>query len=79
MKLENTENDYINASLVVMEEAHRRYILTQVSAQPCSHASGAPSMHRTVTLLTGTFHTFKITVFVGDMRKYEQQLTQSHE
>lgn len=31
VKLENTENDYINASLVVMEEAQRRYILTQVS------------------------------------------------
>ncbi|XP_067281102.1 tyrosine-protein phosphatase non-receptor type 2 isoform X2 [Pseudorasbora parva] len=29
VKLENTENDYINASLVVMEEAQRRYILTQ--------------------------------------------------
>lgn len=31
VKLENTENDYINASLVVMEEAQRSYILTQVS------------------------------------------------
>lgn len=30
VKLENTENDYINASLVVMEEAQRSYILTQV-------------------------------------------------
>ncbi|XP_075873213.1 tyrosine-protein phosphatase non-receptor type 2 isoform X1 [Nelusetta ayraudi] len=29
VKLENTENDYINASLVVVEEAQRRYILTQ--------------------------------------------------
>uniref|UniRef100_A0A1A8AX03 protein-tyrosine-phosphatase n=1 Tax=Nothobranchius furzeri TaxID=105023 RepID=A0A1A8AX03_NOTFU len=29
VKLENTENDYINASLVVMEEAQRTYILTQ--------------------------------------------------
>ncbi|KAM9839013.1 tyrosine-protein phosphatase non-receptor type 2 isoform 2-T2 [Aulostomus maculatus] len=29
VKLENTENDYINASLVVMEEAQRSYILTQ--------------------------------------------------
>lgn len=31
VKLENTENDYINASLVVVEEAQRRYILTQAS------------------------------------------------
>ncbi|XP_036411360.1 tyrosine-protein phosphatase non-receptor type 2 isoform X2 [Megalops cyprinoides] len=29
VKLVNTENDYINASLVVMEEAQRSYILTQ--------------------------------------------------
>ncbi|KAM4630858.1 tyrosine-protein phosphatase non-receptor type 2 [Polymixia lowei] len=29
VRLENTENDYINASLVVMEEAQRSYILTQ--------------------------------------------------
>ncbi|XP_068188949.1 tyrosine-protein phosphatase non-receptor type 2 isoform X1 [Antennarius striatus] len=29
VKLENSENDYINASLVVMEEAQRSYILTQ--------------------------------------------------
>lgn len=29
VKLKNTENDYINASLIVMEEAERRYILTQ--------------------------------------------------
>lgn len=29
VKLENTENDYINASLVVMDEAQRSYILTQ--------------------------------------------------
>ncbi|XP_074543712.1 tyrosine-protein phosphatase non-receptor type 2 [Halichoeres trimaculatus] len=29
VKLENLENDYINASLVVMEEAQRSYILTQ--------------------------------------------------
>ncbi|XP_015213408.1 tyrosine-protein phosphatase non-receptor type 2 isoform X1 [Lepisosteus oculatus] len=29
VKLENAENDYINASLVVMEEAQRNYILTQ--------------------------------------------------
>lgn len=31
VKLKNTENDYINASLIVMEEAQRHYILTQVS------------------------------------------------
>lgn len=31
VKLQNTENDYINASLVVIEEAQRNYILTQVS------------------------------------------------
>lgn len=31
VKLQNTENDYINASLVVIEEAQRYYILTQVS------------------------------------------------
>ncbi|XP_061616703.1 tyrosine-protein phosphatase non-receptor type 2 isoform X1 [Phyllopteryx taeniolatus] len=29
VKLKNADNDYINASLVVMEEAQRRYILTQ--------------------------------------------------
>ncbi|KFQ10818.1 Tyrosine-protein phosphatase non-receptor type 2, partial [Haliaeetus albicilla] len=29
VKLQNTENDYINASLVVTEEAQRYYILTQ--------------------------------------------------
>ncbi|XP_041933234.1 tyrosine-protein phosphatase non-receptor type 2 isoform X2 [Alosa sapidissima] len=29
VKLENTDNDYINASLVMMEEAQRSYILTQ--------------------------------------------------
>ncbi|XP_007547856.1 tyrosine-protein phosphatase non-receptor type 2 [Poecilia formosa] len=29
VKLENAENDYINASLVVMEDAQRSYILTQ--------------------------------------------------
>ncbi|KAJ8288502.1 hypothetical protein COCON_G00011610 [Conger conger] len=29
VKLENSENDYINASLVVVEEAQRNYILTQ--------------------------------------------------
>ncbi|KAK1875052.1 Tyrosine-protein phosphatase non-receptor type 2, partial [Dissostichus eleginoides] len=29
VKLESTDNDYINASLVVMEEAQRSYILTQ--------------------------------------------------
>lgn len=33
VKLENTENDYINASLVVMEEAQRSYILTQVNSR----------------------------------------------
>lgn len=32
VKLQNTENDYINASLVVIEEAQRYYILTQVSS-----------------------------------------------
>lgn len=31
VKLKNTENDYINASLIVMEEAERSYILTQAS------------------------------------------------
>ncbi|CAO2640249.1 Tyrosine-protein phosphatase non-receptor type 2, partial [Lemmus lemmus] len=29
VKLQSTENDYINASLVDMEEAQRSYILTQ--------------------------------------------------
>ncbi|XP_010791118.1 tyrosine-protein phosphatase non-receptor type 1-like [Notothenia coriiceps] len=29
VKLENSENDYINASLVMMEEAQRAYILSQ--------------------------------------------------
>lgn len=32
VKLENTENDYINASMVVMEEAQRSYILAQVNS-----------------------------------------------
>lgn len=30
VKLENSENDYINASLVAVEEAQRAYILSQV-------------------------------------------------
>jgi len=30
VRLENSENDYINASLITVEEAQRRYILTQV-------------------------------------------------
>lgn len=30
VKLENSENDYINASLVDVEEAQRAYILSQV-------------------------------------------------
>lgn len=30
VRLENLENDYINASLITMEEAQRNYILTQV-------------------------------------------------
>lgn len=34
VKLRNTENDYINASLIVMEEAQRSYILTQASVIP---------------------------------------------
>lgn len=33
VKLQNVENDYINASLVVMEEAQRNYILTQVTIE----------------------------------------------
>lgn len=31
VKLENSENDYINASLVMVEEAQRAYILSQVT------------------------------------------------
>ena len=31
VKLENCENDYINASLVMVEEAQRAYILSQVT------------------------------------------------
>lgn len=31
VKLQNAENDYINASLVDIEEAQRSYILTQAS------------------------------------------------
>lgn len=34
VKLKNAENDYINASLIVMEEAERSYILTQASVVP---------------------------------------------
>ncbi|XP_068431328.1 tyrosine-protein phosphatase non-receptor type 2 [Clinocottus analis] len=38
VKLESTDNDYINASLVVMEEAQRSYILTQGPLRnTCSH------------------------------------------
>ncbi|KAJ3609568.1 hypothetical protein NHX12_024088 [Muraenolepis orangiensis] len=38
VKLGSTENDYINASLVVMEEAQRSYILTQGPLKnTCSH------------------------------------------
>lgn len=32
VKLQSTENDYINASLVDIEEAQRSYILTQASS-----------------------------------------------
>lgn len=32
VKLQGTENDYINASLVDIEEAQRSYILTQASS-----------------------------------------------
>lgn len=31
IKLQQDDNDYINASLIKMEEAHRSYILTQVT------------------------------------------------
>lgn len=34
VKLENSENDYINASLVMVEEAQRAYILSQVRRSP---------------------------------------------
>ncbi|KAM8840943.1 tyrosine-protein phosphatase non-receptor type 2 isoform 3-T3 [Spinachia spinachia] len=38
VKLESTDNDYINASLVVVEEAQRSYILTQGPLRnTCSH------------------------------------------
>lgn len=38
VKLKGTDNDYINASLVVMEEAQRRYILTQGPlSNTCGH------------------------------------------
>lgn len=30
VKLHTADNDYINASLIIMEEAQRNYILTQV-------------------------------------------------
>ncbi|KAI3358071.1 hypothetical protein L3Q82_003082 [Scortum barcoo] len=40
VKLENTENDYINASLVVVEEAQRSYILTQASQGPLRNTCG---------------------------------------
>lgn len=33
VKLENSENDYINASLVAVEEAQRAYILSQVGTR----------------------------------------------
>jgi protein tyrosine phosphatase len=32
VKLQNTENDYINASLIDIEEAQRSYVLTQASS-----------------------------------------------
>ncbi len=36
VKLENSENDYINASLVMVEEAQRAYILSQVRCRTSS-------------------------------------------
>lgn len=35
VKLEHSENDYINASLVMVEEAQRAYILSQVNLSVC--------------------------------------------
>ncbi|KAI1243272.1 hypothetical protein IHE44_0000864 [Lamprotornis superbus] len=43
VKLQNTENDYINASLVVIEEAQRYYILTQKRWKELSKEDQAPS------------------------------------
>lgn len=37
VKLEHSENDYINASLVMVEEAQRAYILSQVNLNVCIH------------------------------------------
>lgn len=37
VKLENSENDYINASLVMVEEAERAYILSQVWMKKRNH------------------------------------------
>lgn len=33
VKLQNVDNDYINASLVSIEEAQRSYVLTQASGR----------------------------------------------
>jgi hypothetical protein len=41
VKLQSTENDYINASLVDIEEAQRSYILTQASGMVLSRGGGA--------------------------------------
>ncbi|KAG8131729.1 hypothetical protein E2320_009641 [Naja naja] len=35
IKLEQGDNDYVNASLIKMEEANRSYILTQITAANC--------------------------------------------
>lgn len=44
VRLESTENDYINASLVLVEEAQRSYILTQASPR-LSQSSGHTGLH----------------------------------
>ena len=45
VKLENSENDYINASLVMVEEAQRAYILSQVRQAMSELMLNAPSVH----------------------------------
>ncbi|XP_071660372.1 tyrosine-protein phosphatase non-receptor type 2 isoform X2 [Patagioenas fasciata] len=63
VKLQNTENDYINASLVVIEEAQRYYILTQVKC-----AQYWPTKEEEVMTFTETG--FRVRLVSEDVKSY---------
>ncbi|OXB76518.1 UNVERIFIED_CONTAM: hypothetical protein H355_004887 [Colinus virginianus] len=63
VKLQNTENDYINASLVVIEEAQRYYILTQVKC-----AQYWPTKEEEVMIFSETG--FRVRLVSEDIKSY---------